>query len=88
MGIETAIAIAGLAATAATVGTSIYSATQKPDTPKPPVIAPVDINKNLSETDEKVRRQAMAANGKSSTILTDPLGENDSQSHAPTLLGG
>lgn len=89
MGLETA-AIIGLATAAASLaGTVIPAVINKPKTPKPPTLLadPNATNKALAESEQQQRRQAAAARGRSSTILTSPLGAEEDTSTSASLLG-
>ena len=88
MGIETAAAIAGIVGTLATVGTSVASAVTAQDAPKVqlPQEDPTKTQASLQAAETKQRQQVAARSGKSSTILTSPLGVEE-QFQQPTLLG-
>ncbi len=81
--IPAAIALAGTVATVAIP--AITAKDQK--APPPPKLVPQDTNKPVAGVEDKARRQALAARGRNSTILTDPLGDSGTQMGAATLLG-
>jgi hypothetical protein len=90
MGIETAIAIAGMAATlASTVAPMVMQ--KKPEAAP---MAPADKTPTAAEDNTTAqaaeaarRRKAGAQQGRSSTILTSALGEQASAKPTATLLG-
>lgn len=91
MGLETA-AIVGLATAAASLaGTGVQAGlaatADKPKAPTLPTNDPAKEQSLLAAADEKTRRQAASASGRSSTILTSPLGADDGTKPKSTLLG-
>lgn len=90
MGLETA-AIIGIATAVATTASSVVPALiSKPQTPKAPTLV-TDTSgqeKQIGAAEDKQRQAAALAAGKSSTILTSPLGETaDNSQNSATLLG-
>ncbi len=89
MGIETIALVSAGIGLAGTLATTIPAFINQPKAPKPPQLVKPKVDQELSNTDEKVRRQAAAASGRSSTILTSPLGlDDDTGGAGATLLGG
>lgn len=90
MGIETAIAVASAVAGLATAGATVAS-TLSSKAPSPPKIEEPSLlneNKELALQEEKRRKQLVAQKGRSSSILTSPLGlKEDSDKATPSLLG-
>jgi len=70
VGIVTALAAA------ASAGAAVYSATKKPDIPKPPKLPALDEKKPVDTGghDRQRRQAAAAAVGRQSTLLTGPQG--------------
>lgn len=90
MGIETAIAIAGVTAALATAGAGVASSLQEP--PKAPALPPptddAELTSQVQMAEKDRKRKVAASSGQGSTILTSPLGtETDAQTAAPSLLG-
>jgi hypothetical protein len=91
VGVETAVlalAAAALAGSAVTTGLSIANKPKAP--PAPPAPGKQARTMAADEAENRRRQQAAAAMGRSSTILTSPLGDVGGPSNVQkkTLLGG
>lgn len=83
-----AVLVPIIASAIAAVGSVASGVINAPKSSKPPALPkPIDTNKAAAEAEAKQRKQAAAASGQASTIITSPLGSEDNTSGQSTLLG-